>query len=48
MDILSYALSRKYVESTAIGLGAVRGKNCTVSNIVEEDDKAREWRTCQN
>lgn len=40
MDILSYALSRKYVESTAIGLGAVRGKNCTVSNIVEEDDKA--------
>lgn len=36
----AYVLSRKFVENTAIGLGAVRGKNCTISSIVEEDNKS--------
>ena len=36
----AYVLARKFVENTAIGLGAVRGKNCTISSIVEEDDKS--------
>lgn len=36
----AYVLARKFVENTAIGLGAVRGKNCNISSIVEEDDKS--------
>jgi len=40
MDIIAYALSRKYTEDTAIGLGAVRGKNCTIESIAEVDGGA--------
>lgn len=32
-DVVSYFLSKKYVEQTAIGLGAVRGKPCTIEKI---------------
>jgi len=33
MDAVSYALSKKYVEDTANGLGAVKGSPATVQNI---------------
>lgn len=33
IDVITYALCRKYVADTADGLGAVRGKNCTISKI---------------
>lgn len=37
MDIISYALSRKFTEDTVIGLGALKGANCTISSIVHRD-----------
>lgn len=40
MDIVTYALARKYVKDTAIGLGAVKGAPCRIQSIVEDDDKA--------
>lgn len=33
MDVLSYAMSRKYVQDTANKLGAVKGAPCTIKNI---------------
>lgn len=36
--ITAYVASRKYVEDTAISLGAVKGANCTISNIIETED----------
>lgn len=38
MDILSYALSKKFTEDTAIGLGAVKGAPCTISSIQDNGD----------
>lgn len=35
MDIISYVLSRKYTQDTAIGLGAVKGANCTIKSTEE-------------
>lgn len=37
MDIISYALSRKFTEDTVIGLGALKGANCTIKSIVHQD-----------
>ena len=37
MDIVSYALSRKYTEETAIEFGALKGASCTIKSIVKED-----------
>ena len=37
MDIISYILSRKYCDNSIIGLGAIRGANCTISDIVHQD-----------
>lgn len=33
MDILTYALCKKYTDETVIGGGALKGKNCTVESI---------------
>ena len=41
MDAVSYILSRKYTEDTAIGLGAVRGKPCNIQSITPTDDGNR-------
>ena len=37
MDIISYILSRKYCDNAIVGLGAIRGANCTIDNIVHQD-----------
>ena len=37
MDIISYALSRKFTKDTVIGLGALKGANCTIKSIVHQD-----------
>lgn len=37
MDVISYALSKKYTNDTVIGLGAIRGANCTIKSIVHQD-----------
>lgn len=37
MDILSYILSKKFTEDTVIGLGAIKGANCTIKSIVHQD-----------
>lgn len=38
MDTVTYSLCKKYVEKTAIGLGAVKGAPCTIKNIQESPD----------
>lgn len=38
MDVLTYAMARKYVNDTVNGLGAVKGAPCTISSIVEDSD----------
>lgn len=38
MDIVTYALCQTYVKRTAEGLGAVRGKPCTIQSISEVDN----------
>lgn len=37
MDIVSWLLSRRYTDMSIIGLGAIRGANCTVKDIVHQD-----------
>ena len=37
MDIISYVLSKKYTNDTVIGLGALKGANCTIRSIVHQD-----------
>ena len=37
MDIISYVLSKKFTEDTVIGLGAIKGANCTIKSIVHQD-----------
>ena len=37
MDIISYILSRKYCDNSIVGLGAIKGANCTVDDIVHQD-----------
>lgn len=38
MDILSYALAKKYTDDTAIGLGAVKGAPCVIQSVEETDE----------
>lgn len=38
IDIVTYALSKKYTDKTIQGLGALKGANCTVKSIIENDD----------
>ena len=38
MDAATYVLCQAYVRKTAEGLGAVRGKPCTIQSIVETDE----------
>ena len=33
MDVTTYALAKKYVELTAVGLGAVKGKPCVLESV---------------
>lgn len=33
MDIVTYAVAKKYVNETVVGGGALKGKNCTIQNI---------------
>ena len=37
MDKISYALSRKYVDETAIEFGGLKGAPCTIKSIVKEN-----------
>lgn len=37
MDIVSWLLSRKYTDMSIVGLGSIRGANCTVKDIVHQD-----------
>jgi len=37
MDIVTYALCRKYVQKTADALGAVKGANCRIKSITHQD-----------
>jgi hypothetical protein len=37
MDIVSYVLSRKYTDETAIEFGALKGAPCTIKSIVHQD-----------
>lgn len=39
MDIVSYILSKSYTDKTVIGLGAIKGANCTIQNVVHENGK---------
>lgn len=38
MDVVTYALCQAYVRKTAEGLGAVRGKPCTIQSITDVDN----------
>lgn len=40
--ITAYIAARKYINDTAIGLGAVKGSNCTITNIIETDNNSNE------
>ena len=37
MDIISYILSKRYCDNAIVGLGTIRGANCTIDNIVHQD-----------
>lgn len=37
MDVVTYALAKKYVNKTATALGAVKGAPCTIKTITETD-----------
>ena len=37
MDVISYIMSRKYVDDTVIGLGFLKGANATIKSIVHQD-----------
>lgn len=46
IDIVTYALSKKYTDKTAEGLGALKGADCIVKSITENDDNVTvtfEW-----
>ena len=38
MDIVTYALSKKYTQKSLDGLGALKGANCTIKSTTEKDD----------
>lgn len=35
MDMITLALAKNYVKQTAEGMGAVKGKNCTIQSVDE-------------
>ncbi|MBR1738154.1 MAG: hypothetical protein IJ736_14280 [Firmicutes bacterium] len=37
IDIVTLALSKKYTDDTAEGMGAVKGAPCTVKSIVDDE-----------
>lgn len=37
MDVVTYALARKYIEQSLQGVGALKGKNATISSITTID-----------
>lgn len=37
MDVISYALSKRYTDDTVIGLGYLKGASCTIKSIVHQD-----------
>ena len=37
IDTVTLAVSRKYTDQTVIGLGGLKGANCTVKDIVHQD-----------
>lgn len=39
MDVISYALSKRYCDETVIGLGYLKGANCTIQSAIHEDGK---------
>ena len=39
MDVVSYALSKRYTDDTVIGLGFLKGANCTIQSAIHEDGK---------
>ena len=46
MDILTYALAKKYVTQSLDGLGAVKGANCTIKSNTPNDNSTEivfEW-----
>lgn len=40
LNVINYALAKKYVDDTASALGAVKGAPCTIQNIEYTDDGA--------
>ena len=38
MDIVTYALSKKYTQKSLDGLGALKGANCTIKSTTPKDD----------
>lgn len=41
MDMVSLALARAYTRATAEGMGAVKGKNCTIQSVTDIDGGRR-------
>lgn len=39
MDVISYVMSRKYTDDTVIGLGGIKGANCTIQSAVHQNGK---------
>ena len=37
MDVVSWLLSRKYTDMSIVGLGSIKGANCTIKDIVHHD-----------
>lgn len=47
MDIVTYALAKKYTDKTADALGAVKGSPCTIKSAVHENGRTKivfEWK----
>jgi hypothetical protein len=38
MDVITYALSRKYTQDTVQGMGAIKGASCQINSIVDNLD----------
>lgn len=38
MDLITYALAKKYVNDTVDGLGAIKGASCTIESVTETDN----------
>lgn len=38
MDLISYALSKRYIDKTVEGLGSIKGQPCTIRSVTEKDN----------